>query len=105
MTCRLPMFSARFNCGFALPLLLLVATCLPANARAADPVRETTSLKFVPASAAFYGSYLRNSEQWNILVKSKAYAKLMSMPSLQMGLAQLQAFWDDSPEVAAFREQ
>lgn len=75
--------------------LLLVAAAFPAGARAADPVRESTSLKFAPGNAAFYTSFQRNAEQWNAFAKSNAYAKLLSMPVIQMGLAQATAFWND----------
>jgi hypothetical protein len=46
-----------------------------------------TSLKLIPADAAFYSSMLRNREQVETLLHSNAWAKIMSMPSVQMGLA------------------
>jgi hypothetical protein len=46
-----------------------------------------TSLKLIPADAAFYSSMLRNREQVEALLHSNAWAKIMSMPSVQMGLA------------------
>lgn len=46
-----------------------------------------TSLKLIPADAAFYSTMLRNGEQVEALLHSNAWAKIMSMPSVQMGLA------------------
>lgn len=82
--------------GMIYALLVLASTTLPTSMHAADTVRESTSLKFAPANAAFYASYLRNGEQWNAFAKSNAYAKLMSMPAVQLGLAQVSAFWNDT---------
>jgi len=60
--------------------------------RAAEPVKETSSLSFIPADAAFYGSSLRNREQYDRLVNSKAFARIKAMPFVQqmLVLAQLQ---------------
>lgn len=46
-----------------------------------------TSLKLIPADAAFYSSMLRNREQVEAFLRSNAWAKIQSMPSVQMGLA------------------
>jgi len=64
-----------------------------------------TSLKLIPANAAFYSSMLRNREQVEAFMNSNAYAKIMSMPSVQMGLAMYnaQAQQPGSP-VARFQE-
>jgi hypothetical protein len=50
-----------------------------------------TSLRLVPANAAFYSSMLRNREQVEAVLKSRAWARLMEMPAVQMGLAMLKA--------------
>lgn len=55
-------------------------------APAAEPDRLETSLKKVPADAAFYSSFLRGREQLDILLKSKALAKLKELPAVQDGL-------------------
>ena len=66
--------------------LLLIAT-VQAPARAAAPV---PSLDLVPADAAFYSVMLRNREQYNAFVNSKAFAKIRDLPYVQMGLGLLQ---------------
>ena len=50
-----------------------------------------TSLKLIPADAAFYSSMLRNREQIDAFLHSNAWEKLKSMPSVQMGLAMFNA--------------
>jgi hypothetical protein len=70
--------------------LVLVATT-PARAQSLDKL--DASLKLVPENAAFYSSMLRNKEQVEIVAKSKAWAKLMSIPAVQQGLAMAQAEW------------
>ena len=53
-------------------------------ALAAKPV---PSLDLVPADAAFYSAMLRNREQFDAIVNSKAFAKIKALPYVQMGLA------------------
>jgi len=85
-----------------LGLLLVLVT----SAVRADDVRETTSLKIVPADASFYSSCLRNREQYEAFVNSNAFAKLMAIPTVQMGVAYLKESWENppDPELAAFKE-
>ena len=59
-----------------------------APARAAGPV---PSLDIVPADAAFYSAMLRNREQYDAIVNSKAFAKIKAIPYVQMGLGMMQA--------------
>jgi hypothetical protein len=74
---------------FALPVVtaLLWAALAPTAALAAKPV---SSLDIVPADAAFYSSMLRNREQYDAIVNSKAVAKIKELQYVQMGLAVLQ---------------
>ena len=71
--------------------LAIVLTALVSCAFLAVPVRAAglddlqTSLKLIPADAAFYSSMLRNKEQVDIVAKSRAWAKIWSMPSVQQG--------------------
>lgn len=48
-----------------------------------------TSLRIIPADAAFYSSMLRNREQIEAVLNSRAWAKLLEMPVVKMGLAML----------------
>ena len=61
----------------------------PVSASAQESVRTNTSLKLIPADAAFYMSLLRNGEQIDALVNSKAFAKLMEIPTFKPFLAEL----------------
>jgi hypothetical protein len=63
-------------CGLA---ALLAASVVSA----ADPLRDNTSLKFVPADASFYYSRLRMREQYEAFVKSSAWTKLMDLPAIK----------------------
>jgi len=66
-------------------LALAAAAALTAGlARAADSASPAGSLKWVPADAAFYSSMLRAGDQIDIIARSKAWAKIQSMPSVQM---------------------
>jgi len=68
-------------------LLGTLAGCafLALSTRAASLDHLQTSLKLIPADAAFYSSMLRNKEQVDLFAKSRAWAKLWSMPSVQEG--------------------
>ena len=63
------------------------------------PARPVPSLDVVPADAAFYSAMLRNREQFDAVVNSKAFAKIKALPYVQMGLDcyQAQAADPDSP--------
>ncbi len=78
------MLSARSSRRAAALLAALVGwTFLAGPAPAADPAAPDTSLKLVPADAAFYSSMLRNKEQLDLVANSRAWAKLWAMPSVQ----------------------
>ncbi|MGA2799178.1 MAG: hypothetical protein ABSE63_16485 [Thermoguttaceae bacterium] len=65
------------------------AAAQPAAAGELDKLE--TSLKLIPADAAFYSSMLRNREQVEAFLHSNAWEKIKSMPSVQMGLAMYNA--------------
>ncbi len=77
--------SVRF--GLLAVATFLLAATVRAPLRAAPPA---PSLDIVPADAAFYSVMLRNREQYDAVVKSKAFAKLKELPYVQMGLGFLQ---------------
>ncbi len=74
-------------------------------AAASELDKLDTSLKLIPADAAFYSSMLRNREQFDAIAASKAWAKIKAMPVVQMGLSmyQMQLSNPDSPP-AKFEE-
>ena len=51
---------------------------------------EATSIRLIPADAAFYGAMLRNREQIEIIARSNAWKRLVEMPTVQQGLVALQ---------------
>jgi hypothetical protein len=62
--------------------------CAAAQPAAAGELDKLdTSLKLIPADAAFYSSMLRNREQVEAFLHSNAWEKIKSMQSVQMGLA------------------
>jgi len=95
--------------------LLITAVCLTlspmgqsafaAEADQPSPAAKTAA-SIVPADAAFFGTNLRLREQYDLVVGSKAWKKLTSVPAIQMawGLYQLQAADPQSPpgQVEAF---
>lgn len=85
---------------------LLGAGILPQKAQAADLAEQAHSLRQVPADAAFYSSTLRLKEQWEIFTESKAFAKLMEIPFVQIAKMQITYQWQQqqAPPVAKFRE-
>src|SRR5258708_20764855 len=73
---------------------LLGATFVqPQFAQAQSLDKLDASIKIIPENAAFYCSMLRNKEQIEIVAKSKAWAKLMSIPSIQQGWEMANAEW------------
>ena len=72
--------------------LLAVAALLLAThgASAGAAAQAVPSLDIVPADAAFYSAMLRNREQLDAIVNSKAFAKIRALPYVQMGLGMLQ---------------
>lgn len=69
---------------------LLAPVCLAGPARADGLDKLDTSLGLIPEDAAFYASMLRNREQFDVVRKSNAWAKVQAMPVVQMGLAMYQ---------------
>jgi hypothetical protein len=104
------MCDRRANSGhrasLALAVVGLVGLGLPGSARAADDLGQVdASLKWLPADTAFYGTMLRNREQVEAVLHSRAWAKLTSLPAVreawQMGLTQLKQA--DSPFAPLFQ--
>jgi hypothetical protein len=60
------------------------------RATAAALDKLDSSLKLIPADAAFYSNMTRNREQIEAIGRSNAWAKIMEMPLVQMG----KAFYD-----------
>jgi hypothetical protein len=66
----------------AVPAVFVGGASSPA--RAASPAMAAD---WIPEDAAFFGAMLRNREQWDIIARSRAWAKLKALPVLEMGRA------------------
>ena len=86
--------------------LLACGSLLTPSAHGAELGEQAHSLKKVPADASFYSASMRLREQWHIFRDSKAYAKLMQIPLVQIGKMQATFQWEQSeePTIAKLRE-
>jgi hypothetical protein len=103
--------SFRFNLKSVRWAVIAAAACVAAGsgfverrAAAAEPLKESTSLQFIPADAAFYSTSLRMKEQYDAFVKSNAFKRLKSMAVVQMAMAKIKEQLD-KPRVAGFLSQ
>jgi hypothetical protein len=88
----------------ALVAALVGCAFLTATARAAADGLDT-SLKLIPADAAFYSAMLRNQEQVELVVKSQAWAKLWALPSVQQAWKSVEAeYKNPGGSLSAFRQ-
>ncbi len=79
-----------------LALATLALAALPARpVWAAGGTGPETSLPLIPADAAFYSTSLRNREQLDLFLKSKAFAQLRDMQGVRMASALIQQQWSD----------
>ena len=69
-------------------VFLFLITIVPCPHVHAESLRNDTALKWIPDDASFFSSMLRNREQLDRFFNSRAYERLMSMPLVQMGIAQ-----------------
>ena len=76
-------------------IALLLGLTLQGRAQGIDQIG---SLKLVPADASFYSSSLRMKEQLDIVLKSNAWAKLVSLPAVQQGLQMMHAQMQSNPQ-------
>jgi hypothetical protein len=70
--------------------LLLAAPALPAQ----EVGKAASSLEIVPADAYFYSAMLRNREQLEAVLHSKAWAKLTDLPFVKMAWQFVEAGWN-----------
>ncbi|HEY6563489.1 MAG TPA: hypothetical protein VIY86_03285, partial [Pirellulaceae bacterium] len=69
----------------------------PSSLRA-DFLSEETSLKLIPADASIYVTSLRLKEQWDVILGSRAYARLREMPWVKLAIDKAQEAWDEQSE-------
>jgi hypothetical protein len=67
-------------------LALASVAALSAGARIQAAEKLNNSLDFVPADASFYAASLRMKEQLDLVLASKAWARLMEMPSVKAAI-------------------
>lgn len=72
---------------------------------AAASLKEDSSLQFAPSDVSFYVSIMRMREIFDKVASSNAFAKLKSIPSVQLGMAAAKAQWQtpQNPQVAMVR--
>ncbi len=87
--------------GMLASILTTGVLAVPASAQS---LRNNTSLKFAPADSSFYLCLLRNREQMERLLHSRAFARFQSMPFVQQGWEQLQQN-EDWQKLKTFFEQ
>ena len=87
---------------WSLVVVALWGGLLASSSRGED-LKQTTSLRFVPASAAFYTSSLRLGEQYNLFVNSRAFERLQTLPFVQLGVAAFNQQYS-SPDFAEVRK-
>ncbi len=68
-----------------LVVLVLAALAWAPAARAAGDGKPEGALALMPADASFYSAMLRNKEQIDLILQSKAWAALRDMPGVKMG--------------------
>lgn len=61
----------------------------------ADALKESTSLGFVPADAAYYSSSTRGKEQFEAFINSNAFARLKAMPSVKQLTEMIELQWNN----------
>lgn len=81
-------------------VLFSLAALWPQPTHADEPpprseLRDSTSLRFVPADAAFFRACLRNEEQLHALLNSRAVQRLKETPSMAQWLDSWHAWWND----------
>lgn len=81
-------------------LALVLASLLAVSpSHAADPAGNLpASLQWLPEDAAFYGATLRLGEQIEAIGRSKAWARLVELPAVQVGWRQLRKQLDTPPD-------
>lgn len=100
-------FKRRGQLHFFLGLTLFSLVALgiqPIRAEDSKPSATGTSLKWIPQDAAFYSSMLRTREQLDIIAKSNAWARIMDLPAVQMGLQMAKQQMENNPQFAQFRK-
>ena len=88
------------RCAIYSLFVVLLASAMPVGAQT---VRETSALKFVPADVAFYSSALRNRETYGKFLRSRAFAKLSSLPLVQSGIQAAKSQVDANGDLVELR--
>lgn len=86
-------------------LVTFCGTALSASLAALQPLgeaslREQSSLKFIPADAAFYSSSMRMRQRFDAFVKSRAFARLSSLPAVKKSVVEMIKAWSEASEKA-----
>lgn len=74
------------------------------SVRAADLTTLDTSLKYVPIDASLYFSMLRCGEQYDAVVKSKAFRQLAELPVVKDAVEKIRKEWETDNNAEELRE-
>jgi len=87
-------------------VLAMLPLSAPPVAQAANPLKDSTSLTFVPENVAFYVAGLRLREVYDKVATSQAIAKLKQIPIVQFGWTMALAQWQNpqNPQIAAVKQ-
>lgn len=90
-------------------LAALAAAVAAPPAPAQEGGKALASLDLVPADVMYYSVMLRNKEQLDAVLNSKAWARLMDLPAVQMARGGIEGFWNfpfgPAAQIKGFIEQ
>ena len=75
-----------------------------AHAAAAETLKDTTSLQFIPANVGYYSTSLRLKEQFSSFVNSNAFRRFKRLPFVRKAMTDVRALLDD-PRIARVLSQ
>jgi hypothetical protein len=84
-------FAGSPSCRRSIAVGLVLGVCLLVAPRTEAAEKYGNSLDLVPADVSFYSGSLRLKEQAEILLQSKAWARLLEMPAVKMALGMAKA--------------
>ncbi len=97
-------YTSRWFTAAVLIGALLAGAAWQQPARAAGSDKVDSSLHWVPADASFYHAWLRNREQVEAVTQSRAWTKLMALPSVQAVWKQTEDLLDPDGPYAEYRK-
>ena len=85
-------------------VLVSILAAFVQPARAADSDRQSGSLQWIPADAAFYGALLHGRAQWEAIEQSHAWSKLKALPAVQTARQKIEEALNDGGGLVQIRQ-